>query len=346
MPNGKKAIHSFIHDTHDIIPNCKQAWTVHLHSHLGGLSSQYVKQTHPAKRCPTCLCTKVSWRGVQEFLLLILNTTRLGESVEDRSGCHGCTIYWSNHLVYATPSWNPIIGTLEGVLDPKIVISCSSHWMEQETRTHPPAIRIQNMVSKQVLAKVRELQTSGHIKAKSGQRGAVKRQYPGETRITYLQYHQLFTDTSIVWTCGSSVVDTWFADSAEWILSALIGKIFPLTENTKKRHTSNMVRTLKGAGQRWHRSGHRMGGKTTRSASLSHAHTELKEKSFPWKSYPKDFQSPFLPTDPHHEDNNLCEAYKQGTLQSQMRSRSQEASRHSQERQLSHQFAYFIGGEN
>jgi len=140
LANGKKVRHKLLSMIlMNIVQMCKQAWTVHLHKPLGR-SVKLICASRPIMQnlAQTCLYTKHFMEGSMESLPAhIAKLQRLREVCgRIRSGCHGCTICQSNHLVYATPSWDPVIGTLGGVLDPKIVISClSTEWSRREGLT-------------------------------------------------------------------------------------------------------------------------------------------------------------------------------------------------------------------
>jgi len=119
-------------------------------------------------------------------------------------------------LSMPTPFWDPIVGTLGGVLDPKVVISrLNTEWSRRQGLTSTgkgPDVVFQTGT----WPKCENCHRTGHVKAKcwakgGGQEGQYPKRYNSQTVNS-------FTDTPIVWTYGSrNQPDVWFADSAATI---------------------------------------------------------------------------------------------------------------------------------
>ena len=120
-------------------------------------------------------------------------------------------------LSMLTPSWDPVVGTLGGVLDPKVVtLYLITKWSQRQglTSTGKDQNIVFQMGSSQ--PKCKNCGKSGHIKANcrakgGGQEGQYPKRYNPQTINSV-------TDTPIVWTYGSkNRPDVWFTDSAATI---------------------------------------------------------------------------------------------------------------------------------
>src|SRR5882724_4817030 len=118
-----------------------------------------------------------------------------------------------------SPSWDPVIGTLGGILDPKVVISClNTKWSRRQGLTSGG--KDSNVVIQtSSRPKCENCNWLGHVKAKcwskgGGQEGQFPCKNNGQTSNTV----NSFTDTPTVWAYGSSGgCNAWFADSAATI---------------------------------------------------------------------------------------------------------------------------------
>ena len=123
-------------------------------------------------------------------------------------------------LSMPSPSWDPVISTLVGVLDPKIVISClNTEWSRRQGLTSSG--EDQNVVfHTSTKPKCENCSWTGHIKAKcwekgGGEEGQYPEWYKGKRDPHTSIMVKAITDTPIVWTYGhTSQLKVWFANSA------------------------------------------------------------------------------------------------------------------------------------
>src|SRR5882724_2340 len=128
-------------------------------------------------------------------------------------------------LSMPTPSWDPVIGTLGGILDPKVVISrLNTEWSQRQGITS--INKDSNVVfqaSGKSTMKCENCNHAGHTKAKCWVKGGgLEGQYPewwrGKQGRHTSNTIKTFTDTPIVWTYGyTGQTDIWFADLAATI---------------------------------------------------------------------------------------------------------------------------------
>jgi len=122
-------------------------------------------------------------------------------------------------LSMPTPSWDPVIGTLGGILDPKLIISqLYTEWSRRQG--HTSTDRDPNLVFQTTWPKCDNCGCTGHIAAKCWAKGGSQEgQYPEwhkGNRGTYSSdKDKAVMGTPIVWSYGyASQLDIWFADSA------------------------------------------------------------------------------------------------------------------------------------
>jgi len=122
-------------------------------------------------------------------------------------------------LSMPSPSWDPVIGTLGGILDLKVVILClNTKWSRRQGPTSGG--KDSNMVFQtSSRPKCENCNRPGHIKAKCWSKGGGQEgQFPWKNNGRTSNTVNSVTDTPIVWAYGSSDrSDTWFADSAATI---------------------------------------------------------------------------------------------------------------------------------
>jgi len=125
-------------------------------------------------------------------------------------------------LSMSMPSWDPVIGTLGGILDPKVVISwLNMEWSQRQGLTLKKK-RLQCHISGQweINSKMRKLQQNlvtpkPDVGTKGGVRRSISQVVERQMRCTHLQYckdshrHSNSLDLWIHWW-----MDVWFADSA------------------------------------------------------------------------------------------------------------------------------------
>ncbi len=125
-------------------------------------------------------------------------------------------------LSMPTPSWDPVIGTLGGILDPKIVISrFNTEWSRRQVLTSGG--KDSNVVfqtSNKSSLKCDNCNRLGHTKPRcwakgGGQEGQYPEWFKGKRDGRTSNTVKAVTDSPIVWTYGSvSHPDVWYADSA------------------------------------------------------------------------------------------------------------------------------------
>jgi len=119
-----------------------------------------------------------------------------------------------------TPSWDPVVGTLGGVLDPKVVISrLNTEWSRRQGLTSTDKDR--NLVFQtRSEPKCENCGRTKHTKANcwakgGGQEGQYPDWYEGKKDSHTSDTVKTATDTPIVWSYGyASRPDVWFTDSA------------------------------------------------------------------------------------------------------------------------------------
>ena len=121
-----------------------------------------------------------------------------------------------------TPSWDPVIGTLGGVLDPKVVISrLNTEWSRRQGLTmnsSDPNMVYQTGARSGL--KCENCNRSGHTKARcwekgGGQEGQYPEWFKGKRDTRTSNTVKAVTDSHIIWTYGAKGhPDVWYADSA------------------------------------------------------------------------------------------------------------------------------------
>ena len=121
-----------------------------------------------------------------------------------------------------TPSWDPVIGTLGGVLDPKVIISrLNTEWRQhQGPISNDKDTNVVFQTSNKSHLKCDNCGRPGHFKAKcwakgGGQEGQYPEWFKGKRDSHTTNTIKTVSENPIVWTCGSiSKPDVWIADSA------------------------------------------------------------------------------------------------------------------------------------
>jgi len=186
------------------------------------LASRYAQIDPIAQNlAQTRLHTKHYVEGGMETLL-----AHIAELQKLREACRGLGVNVTDAqcmgvitLSMPIPSWDPVIGTLGGVLDPKIVISwLNTEWSQRQG--HTSAGKDSNVVFQTGMwPKCENCGRLGHIKAKCwDKRGGQEGQYPRRSNNQSSHTINSTTDSPIVWTYGSKGrPDVWFANSATTI---------------------------------------------------------------------------------------------------------------------------------
>jgi len=188
-----------------------------------GLSSRYAQADPIAQNlAQTRLRTKHFMEGSTETL-----PAHIAELQRLREACGGLGVDVTDAqftgvitLSMPTPSWDPVVGTLGGILDLKVVISCLiTEWSRRQGLTNIG--KDANVVFQtSTCPKCENCNRTGHVKAKCWDKGGSQEgQYPEwyEGKRDPRTSHMIkgVTDTPIVWTYGhDSRPDIWFADSA------------------------------------------------------------------------------------------------------------------------------------
>jgi len=190
-----------------------------------GLTSRYAQVDPIAQNlAQTRLHAKRYMEGGAETL-----PSHIAELQRLRESCGGLGVAISDAqfagvitLSMPTPSWDPVIGTLGGILDPKVVISrLNTEWSRRQGLTS--INKDSNVVfqaSGKSTMKCENCNRTGHTKAKCWAKGGgLEGQYPewwrGKRDTHTSNTVKTFTDTPIVWTYGyTGRTDIWFADSA------------------------------------------------------------------------------------------------------------------------------------
>jgi len=183
-----------------------------------------------------------------------------------REACRGLGIEISDAefagvimLSMPTPSWDPVIGSLGGVLDSMTVISrLHTEWSRRQGLTSTsksPNVVFQ--ASNRAVLKCNNCSKTGHTKARcwakgGGQEGQYPEWFKGRKDQRASNSVHTITETPIVWACGSnSKPDVWFADSAATVHVSPHRKDFTNYQEYDKSHEikafgNNMV---KGVGE-------------------------------------------------------------------------------------------------
>jgi len=233
-----------------------------------GLTSRYAQVDPIAQNlAQTRLRTKHYVEGGTEMLPAHISElqklreacARLGMPVSDAQFAGVIT------LSMPTPSWDPVVGTLGGVLDPKVVISrLNTEWSRRQG--HASTGKSPDVVFQTgTRPKCENCHRTGHVKAKcwakgGGQEGQYPKRYNSQTVNS-------ITDTPIVWTYGSkNRPDVWFADSAATIHVSTNRKDFTSYHEYDNERSINAFgnNLVKGVGEGDINVEVEYGGKTTR----------------------------------------------------------------------------------
>jgi len=125
-------------------------------------------------------------------------------------------------LSMQTPSWDPVVGTLGGILDPLVIIShLNTKWRQRQGLTsNGKESNVVFQASNKPSLKCDNCNHSGHIKVRCwekgrGQEGQYPEWFKGKKDSHTSNMVKSITETPIVWTYGSAGrPDIWFADSA------------------------------------------------------------------------------------------------------------------------------------
>jgi len=125
-------------------------------------------------------------------------------------------------LSMPTLSWDPVIGTLGGVLDPRVILSClNMEWSWcQGAMTNNKDVNVVFQASSKMYQKCENCNRTGHTKVKCWAKGGrLEGQYPewfkGKRNSRTSNTVNTVTETPIVWAYRStSLPDIWIADSA------------------------------------------------------------------------------------------------------------------------------------
>ncbi len=190
-----------------------------------GLLSRYA-QADPITQnlAQTCLHAKKFVEGSSETLPMhITELQRLREAC----GALGVVITDAQFagvimLSMPTPSWDPIVGTLGGILDPKLIISrLNTEWGRRQgsTSTRKKEDVVFQTGSK-TTSKCENCNRVGHTKIRcwakgGGQEGQYPNWFKGKKDPHTSNTVNAVTETPIVWTYGATGrPDVWFANSA------------------------------------------------------------------------------------------------------------------------------------
>ena len=125
-------------------------------------------------------------------------------------------------LSMPTPSWDPMIGTLGGVLDPKTIISClNMEWSRRMGLTSSSTdSNTVFQTGRRPTLKCENCNKNGHTKVKcwakgGGQEGQYPEWFKGKKDTQTSNTIKVVTDTHIVWTLSSNgSPDVWYTDLA------------------------------------------------------------------------------------------------------------------------------------
>ena len=153
-------------------------------------------------------------------------------------------------LSMPTPSWDPVIGTLGGVLDPKIVISrINTEWNRRQGVT--PSGKDPNVVFQtngKTHLHCENCNKTGHTKVKcwakgGGQEGQYPDWFKGKKETRNQNTIKTITETPIVWAYGSNnSPELWIADSAATV------HVTPNREDFSSYHKYDRNRVIKAFG--------------------------------------------------------------------------------------------------
>jgi len=121
-----------------------------------------------------------------------------------------------------SPSWDPVIGTLGGVLDPKIIISrISTEWSRRQgLSTDKKNNNVVFQTGTRPSIKCDNCERTGHTKTRcwakgGGQEGQYPEWYKGKKDPKTSNTVKAVSDTQIIWAYRSrTITDVWYADSA------------------------------------------------------------------------------------------------------------------------------------
>ena len=153
-------------------------------------------------------------------------------------------------LSMPTPSWDPVIGTLGGILDSKVIISrlCTEWNRRQGLSANTKESNTVFQASSKTSSKCENCNRLGHTKVQCwGKGGGREGQYPewwrGKKDSRTSNSVNAVTETPIVWAYGSSgQPDIWFADSAATV------HVSPNREDFTSYHKYDSNRSIKAFG--------------------------------------------------------------------------------------------------
>jgi len=134
-------------------------------------------------------------------------------------------------LSMLTPSWDPVVGTLGGVLDPKVVtLYLITKWSQRQGLTSTG--KDQNIVFQtgSSRSKFENCGKSGHIKAKCWQKEVVRKDNIQRDTTHKLSIPSQIHHSVDLWI--QNCPDIWFTDQPPQYMSAKIRKTLSLTEDT------------------------------------------------------------------------------------------------------------------
>ena len=158
-------------------------------------------------------------------------TTHLAELQKLREKCGGLGLNILDSqftgiitLSMPLPSWDPVIGALGGMLDPKIIIShISTEWSRRQglgVSTDKKSNNVVFQTGTRPSIKCNNCDKAGHTKTRcwakdSGQEGQYPEWYKGKKDPKTSNTVKAVSDTQIGWAYGTrSIMDVWYADSA------------------------------------------------------------------------------------------------------------------------------------
>src|SRR5882724_1247836 len=171
-------------------------------------------------------------------------------------------------LSMMTPSWDPVIGTIGGILDPKVVIShLNTKWSRRQGLTSTskdPNVVFQTST----WLRCEKCNQPGNVKANFWSKGGSQEgQYPWKNNSQTSNTVNSVTDTPIVWACRPmSWPDVWFANSTATIHVSPKREDFSTYQKYDKESDINVFgnNMVKGAGEGDILANIKCGGKTMR----------------------------------------------------------------------------------
>src|SRR5882724_3567479 len=148
-------------------------------------------------------------------------------------------------LSMPSPSWDPVMGTLGGILDPKVIISClSTEWSRRQglTLTGNDANVVFQTGFKTSL-QCENCNWTGHTKAicrakDGGQEGQYPDWFKGKEKVNTNTGVNKVADTHIVWAYGSETqTDIWYADSTATVHVCTNQNNFSTYQEYQDKHT-------------------------------------------------------------------------------------------------------------